>query len=309
MNIFTRFTILLCCCTSIINHSLHAQQVFNGGMEDWHHYTINSVAMEAPDGWNGLDSLVGTWPYGTVQHVFQSTDAHSGNYAAMMVSLPHDTTIGVIAGCIINGEVNHDTSVLAVYVGGTPVTSRIYSVSAWVKYQPAGNDQMSFSAAAVIAGAGAGGLDSLVGLGILYPTQLDTYTKVTVPIFYVDNYVVPTHIQISFCSSTITINGSTLWVDDVTLDNSTNSVSATPSGTDAITLSPNPVSDVLVVRAKDLRTRTWKAYDSNGRIIATASFSGTVSINLSDKAPGIYCYRIFDADNTPVQSGTFVISH
>src|SRR5690606_392208 len=160
---------------------VQAQTVPNAGLETWRSYSsAGANNLEAPDSWFGIDSLL--YLYGplagfTAQKVLykEATSIASGAAAAKLIS--KDIGSGFVApGVLVNAEPHidinnfnpNDTLGSIFYTSGLPVTSRVYSLSAMVKYT-AGNGATSdygvMSINVIKSGAGHNGGDSVIGRG------------------------------------------------------------------------------------------------------------------------------------------------
>lgn len=162
--------------------------------------------------------------------LFQTDDAHSGSYA---VHLVNDVSAGIVAnGIMTNGQVHASFEPEEGYVftntgnsdWNTPFTDRPDSLVAWIKYAPSGGDR--------------GKLELLLhnnsGDGIL-PESGSTahwigkarfnvegsygdWTRISTPFNYYTSGD-PTYalMVVSAGDSTVAIEGSQLWIDDIEL--------------------------------------------------------------------------------------------
>lgn len=303
---------------ALLCRAASAQSIPNAGMETWHNYSAGfpSVSLERPDNWFSADSLVNGLSFaiggGTVKQCYKSSDAHSGTYAAEVISL-HQGNAGVVPGILANGSINinfSDTSFT--FTGGLPVTQRMGKVSAWLKYHTVDpEDQAQVTALAVIPGAG--GADSVIGSGTTNFGPNNAYTLTEVPISYDNSTVVPTKIQIIFSSSPFSTtsgfggasDSSDLKIDDVTITADMTGVATVVSLQSlAVQLFPNPASGVLHFSTALPGSMTFEAFSVTGQRMGTAGFSGQGSIATAGWAPGLYTYRISHAGGV-VQQGNF----
>lgn len=289
----------------------HAQLV-NGTFEAWHNYTVSGTALEAPNGWRGLDSNIATYSFLITpqKQVFKSTDMHGGTYATRLLSKNYAAVGVVVPGVIANGNISISITPSITYSisGGTPVTQRYGSVSAWVKYLPAATtDSATIAVRAILQGTpGTNGQDSVVGIGILTFGTKSAYTLTSVPIIYTNPTATPTHIQIGFVSGSMDAgtDGSQLFVDDVTL-NTGNGIRQSVFNAAVVKCYPNPATGTLNISSNQPETLTWEALNVAGQVIASKTFTQNATVDLSNAPAGIYFYRVFDKQNTLVQTGKF----
>lgn len=300
-------------------------QLANGGLENWRTYSAGfpPTQLEAPNAWFGIDSIV--YAYGPIAMItpkrllFKDTISHGGFFAAKIISRDLGGQIGIAPGFLLNANPEVDLATLDFndplasisYAGGTVVNQRITQLTAWVKYEPRGNDVAVASVQALLSGAGAGGADSVVGNGDLYISSTANYTQITVPIIYVNPTIVPDKMLISFLSSDITgENGtmpqdsSALYVDDIALSG-TNSINELQSKTDIVSIYPNPSNGILNVSSHNNNILIWKAYNINGQQVATKETKGNAIIDLRNLPNGLYLFEVIDPKEMTIQRGKF----
>lgn len=303
--------------------SLSATAQLQGAMENWRTYNTGifpPVQCEAPATWFGLDSLVIfggqlIGPGGTyVKQIFKSTDAHSGSFAARLDTKSQDT-LGMVPGILANVKFEvtgipdpNDPFASLSYTGGTFVSTRVPSLDAWVKYTPVGGDSAGLQVLAVLDGASTTGEDSVVGEGFLIiPQAITSYVNVNIPIDYVDPNVVPNKLVIIAISSINEVihDGSMLFLDDVTFSGL--SVKNTVAKAQQVKVYPNPVANTLHLTTSLNGAHTFSAYNLIGQQVATQTFTGTATVDVSALAQGSYIYTISNAQGEAVQHAQFTI--
>ena len=148
-------------------------QIVNGNMESWRTYTSGTTSgLQIPIAWASSDSFTNSSLAGLVcstctfqRQTFQCDTAHGGTYAARIVTRNVGGSFGIIPGNLTNGTIAVSLSGSFSISGGTAVTQRIDSVTAWLRYIPQGADSGGVSVQAIMTGAGAGGADSVLGTG------------------------------------------------------------------------------------------------------------------------------------------------
>lgn len=307
--------LLLGCSLALLNTA--NAQIANGGFEQWHSYTSSSNALEIPDNWYGSDSLVSMYApllQGTAQQqVFKSTDHNNGSFAAKLVTRNIGGQIGVVPGLLTNATMDFDffnfdqndpLSALSL-TGGAAVNQRMGGVKASVKYVPGGSDTALMFVQAIMNNASTGNTDSLIGQGYSDITQSSSYTQIFAPISYINSTDVPTSIIIGFVSSAgvIANDNSSLYVDDVNFV--TLGINDVPMANASVKVYPNPAKNVLELNARENGVLVWEAYSMQGQQVASRSFSGKASVDISSLSAGIYTYRISDNEGMLVQQGKF----
>ena len=316
---------------SAICTGAYAQSIY-GDMETWRTYTtgLGSDTIMNPKGWFTTDSLIFT--VGPVvdhggkfnKQVTQSSDAHGGSYSAKVMSRVQGAggslgTFGVAPGVLTNSQPEFNSAKFSssdpyaalYYVGGLSTTTHYKVLTAWVKYLPKGLDNGSIVVEHLIPGAGAHGSDSLVGWGyVVINSVINTWTRVSVDIAYTTP-ATPTQLRMFFYSSdaygTITpVDSSTMYVDDVAL--STTDVPGVSAANDIVNVYPNPSAGTVYLHSFTGEQLIWTAFNINGQVVASKTFSGRESVNLSAAASGIYFYSIANSNGETIQRGKFTIA-
>ncbi len=315
--------------------SAYAQTVDNAGMETWRSGGAGSgpvVSVQAPTQWFGFDSLVveesealmplflSYSPTDLHAQIFQeNTIKHSGAASAKIMTVKQDT-IGLFAGVLSNAKPNFDVGALIAtmdfmqalsFSGGTPVTNRIKSVSAWVQYT-AGKDStgsvgldsgsLTVSVYKHILSLG---IDSLVGFGSVNIGPSTSFQQVTANVIYTDSVDGADTVRVLFSSSgqSDVSDSSTLYVDDVTMEYVVENGVKNVNGTgNEVNVYPNPASGILYMDAKGNEGAEFQLYAVNGQVVATHTLKGNNEINISALAEGLYFYTITGKDNM-VQRG------
>jgi hypothetical protein len=282
----------------IAGYAGHAQSLY-GGFESWrnyHAFGVPSVTLEAPSYWYSTDSLTffakGLFPTANFKRqVFKTTDAHSGTYAAKLMTLSEDT-FGILPGLLTNAEISinplgfdpNNPIASTMFTGGTSINSQVPAISARVKYFPKGNDTAYIIVYALKSGFGSAGTDSVVGNGLLaIYGQVNSYTKMTVNINYADT-IKPDLLQILIVSSGL--NGpqdsSTLCVDDVIIEGTSVKEIQPING---FAVYPNPVRKSLHVEGEGITN--IHIYNSLGQLVYNTNRTNH-TIDVSAFKAGIY---------------------
>ena len=325
--IYLLFTALIASASSF------AQTVPGGDVETWRNTTSGSthpVNIQAPAGWYGVDSLIiadgqlfgallSIPASGFQRQLFEeSTIIHGGSHSAKLITVV-DSFVGVFPGLMGNAIANVAINPLAMtvspptYTGGTAVTKRITSVSAWVEYLPGfdsgthttGNDTgyMQVQALAPIHG-----YDSVVGTGYLLIPPHSTFTQITANLTYIDTLDDIDTVRILFASSggaRKALDSSTLYVDDVTMVGvpySVNAVATVAAQSNLVKVYPNPANNILYFDSKQAGL-SCAMYAVSGREVANNKLAGNGAVDVSALPAGLYFYAITDAQGNTVQRG------
>lgn len=184
-----------------------AQTVPNSGFETW--TNINTASS-----WKSNNNQI--------YYIRQSTDRHSGNYAAQVVTSAADLTGtgGNLSGILTLGVVNLTTQAVT---GGVPISSKPTALTGYYKYTPGNStDKMMVN---VIMTKWTGSSRITLANAAFSSTAgqtISTYTMFTVPLTYNPNNITPDTFNITFKSSISTpYLGAKLLVDDLAFSTST----------------------------------------------------------------------------------------
>jgi len=313
-----------------------AQTVPNAGMESWRTSTSGPIAaktVQAPDDWFGTDSLtiaVGEEflmdPTLVAQLFEENTIIHGGSHSAKIMTLYQDSTIGILPGTLTNSQVSLDVAALLgggslasalSFSGGTPVTLKITTVSAYVEYFP-GIDSGTHTRGAdtgllnVEAYAIIGGVDSLIGTGIAFIPSTPTFTQITATLAYTDTVDSVGLVRIFFTSgggARTNLDSSTLYVDDVSMTGEAEPIPPVSRVVNAVNVNailnvyPNPASGAIYIDGPQNAGLTCSLLSVSGQVVATKTLMGNDVLDVSGLPAGIYIYTISDRGGNTVQKG------
>ncbi len=317
--------IYLIVCLLIAGTYANAQVFPNAGMETWRNNTSGtspSFPIHAPTQWYGYDSLIiaDGESFGTLigagsnwhTQLFQEgTIVHGGSSSAKLMTLKQDT-LGMFAGTLSNAAISVNVATLigggsfasaTTFSGGTPITQRVASVSAWVQYK-AGVGGLDSGELVVTVYQTISGYDSAVGSATLLIPPSASWTQVTANVHYVDSVNGADTIRIQFASSTQTSSrdSSTLYVDDVTMMYVPLGVTNVNVSND-IKVYPNPASGMLYVEGVENGNADFRLFGVNGQQVMTKTLTGKDGLDISFLPDGLYYYTISNAAGSTVQRG------
>lgn len=272
----------------LINFAL-SQQISNCGLERWQSFT----GYEVPDSFLTIDQVI----FAGQPLVTKTTDAHSGQYAAIV-----QTGYVSVSGFLSYGRFEKIGQTNYFY--GWPFTARPDTLRFWYKFIPAGND----TGLAAIVLSKWNGNHVVIGLGLMPVfNNIASYTMAEIPIEYYSSET-PDTIMISFVSSfnSNPTAGTMLFIDDISLDYPTGvkEITSNTPETFLLTAYPNPFNPSTTIRYQipEMSFVTIKVYDVLGNEIATivneekTIGSYEVEFDASELTSGIYFYQL-KADN------------
>lgn len=285
------FTLLLILCTAAI---VQAQAYIpNAGFEQWN----NGSAMS----WSSAFSYDATLTSFEYEAGERTSDSHTGNYAMKLHPAQIDLTITTytLPGIchlgyfntefaattllgIMNGGVNGIID--ALIEGGIPCNQIPSKATAWVKFIPSGDDEMTatvrcYSNGEVIA---EGTYTSATANG--------TYQQIEIPVTATGT-ATPDQLNIIFGSGST--EGSYLYIDDVELffeDPVTPGINECNA---IFSVSPNPTSELLNITSTIGGNYSAKLFDANGKLVWEKSdLQGDTQVNTTGFTAGIYLLRV-----------------
>jgi hypothetical protein len=252
-------------------------QIENGGFEGaWEDV---SGTEDEPTQWSSLksaDALAALAPI----VMFKSTDAHSG---AFSVRLKNVTSFGVVAnGIMTNGRIHADLdpelgnvfSDVTNPIWNLEMSDRPDSLVGWFKYAPSGSDRGKFevllhdnSAPGIVPEPGS--TDHWVGKARYDVNAAPTWTRFSVPFnYYNDNSPNYALIVVTSGDSTIAVDGSEMWIDDLAFVYNPNTVVVEPAASQTIDVEVDgdelTVTETSNAGVVDPITREWKYSETPG---------------------------------------------
>lgn len=284
------FILLILFIGFFINQTIAQTTIPNAGFENW------SDAYNATS-WNSVNFL-------TIHSIQRSTDSHSGTYAAKMSTqtvlgntIPGITALGTID--MVNKQVN----------GGIPFSGKPIALNGFFKYNPIGNDSMLIG---VILTRTTAGVQDTIGGGIFTnKTTVSSYTPFTLPIYYNTNITGnPDTLNIVFLATSIATggNGTTLFIDDLSFEYSSNEIKENHSI--ECKIYPNPASDLITISCKNIASNPNQViiYNLAGQIIYNNTFTASqFKINVADFNEGIYFIKVSNNNLNKIQK--LIVKH
>ncbi|MBD3638301.1 MAG: PCMD domain-containing protein [Crocinitomicaceae bacterium] len=252
----------------------------NPSFETWDGF---GTPEEEPTQYSSLktaDQLGGSAP----QVLWQSTDAHSGSYSAYLKVAPYNWLAGVSPnGIMTNGQVHAEFVAANGYVfthpdsskWNTPCTNRPDSLVGWYKYAPQGGDkgkvQILLHDDTQEGRLPSNGTTShWVGHAKYEITAAQaSWTRFSIPVTYLNNNY-PDYILLVAAAgdSTLSVDGTELWLDDIELIYNPLSVTISPAATQNIDIGVNgttlTATETTSANVTTAITREWKYSTTSG---------------------------------------------
>jgi hypothetical protein len=239
-------------------------QVPEGGFENW---SASTGGYEEPNGgwWTSLNTLKAL---GAPVTLSKTTDAHSGNFAAMLETKQWGSFL--LPGLLVSG--NFITSSPFV-IQGKPFTELPVKFKGYYKYISVNNDSAAIFAMLTRYDNLNSKRDTIAEARFAVLNTTSSYTFFEIDFNYHITGVNPDSIDVVFSSSAAGSNfqgqiGSTLFVDDVSLEYATG-ISENIISKISIDVFPNPTTDDLNICSFDnaFRKSTFIVYSEDGRQI------------------------------------------
>lgn len=297
----------------------------NGNLENWHKVTVSaSLNYDQPgvdenDNWittlNDLMTIPAPIGPGPVT-VFKSTDAHTGNYAAKLVSgkltfIPNDIFIpGMLGTCKMLMTSNK------ALLGRGCVDCKPTKFSGYFKSSPVNGDSVCAVILVSKWNAATKHRDT-IGYGAQYfKGEVATYQKFEVPVTYYNSEASDSITLL--CVSSGGFNavkfteakgqvGSTMYVDDLVVENASG-IQQSLMPEVGVTTYPNPATEEMHVDlTKALKNGSFEVYNVQGKLVAVHMLSqikNTVSVR--NMTPGTYYFRVLEGTSL-YNTGSFIV--
>jgi len=314
-------------------------QIPNLDMETWRHPTAGAgtpVSLDVPASWYGSDSLIiglgqtigaialHTHDTDWRRQVFEeSVIVHGGSHSAKIMTVKEDSFLvpGVISNAIPSVTLSFSPpGITGIQLsGGSPVSVKPTSVSAWIKYfagkDSAGTTGIDSGRLSVQTLAHIGGKDSIIGVGTVVIPPSSSWLQVTANIVYSDTTHPVDTIRVSFSSGRAAtgLDSSTLYVDDISMASVTNPIDHTGVHSvaikDQVKIYPNPTAGLLYIDCPMNEELNCNLYSLSGQVmVAKMLVAGHDVLDISSLPDGLYFYNIHDKGGNIVQRGKVAVS-
>jgi hypothetical protein len=275
---------------------LYAQQVPNGGFEEW----TDFMMYEDPTDWGSMNMMS---MLGGPEVATKTTDSHSGTYALQLAAgvedIGQDGEMDTVPGLIMLGNLIESAGNTT---AGLPFTHRPDSLVGWYKLTSPQGDGFLMLVALSRWDNASNSQVTVAATQFSANTTIGTYQRFAVPFVYDDSNA-PDSLQIIITSS---INDdyseNSVQLDDLGfIYNSTAGISEL---TNDLLVYPNPALDQLFVKGANTGD-LLRILDLNGKVVLEETCSGkNVSINVSGLPAGMYTYECIQ-QKTSISRGKF----
>lgn len=274
----------------MISVSSFAQQVSNGGFENW------SGTPSRPTGWVTIASLTGGGA-----PTLAVKDTTPGNFVEGVASikLSTDTISSPQGDLLVAGIASYGGGLFTgtnIVFYGVPFTNRPDTLRFLYKYQGAGNDSAQFNGFLTKWNSTSGQSVDVGGGTINLASTGNNWASVFAPIpYYTSDNPDTLNIVISSSNGSNTTDGSVVRFDNIRF------AYKTQTGIQDVALEfadlvmyPNPTSDVVAFKtAKDLNATTLKIYSLRGELVSEQPVISNTA-DVSKLAAGTYVFELMD---------------
>ncbi|MEO6167921.1 MAG: T9SS type A sorting domain-containing protein [Chitinophagales bacterium] len=254
---------------------------------------------EDPDGWYTLNALYNGEP----ETVKLTEDAFSGLSAVRMEN-EEDDNDNVVRATLSSGTNNPSDN------PGFPFSTRPYSLDGYFIYSPKGNDSCYVFVNLTRFNTSTQS-NEIIGSGAFsYGDELEEYTLFSVPMNYVSSEF-PDSASIVIYAGKLNgpKEGSRLYIDALTFNETTTTGIAPVKDGVSISLFPNPAQDYFTIQhfSESVRGEIL-LYDFTGVLKKSVAINkATATVKVDDLIPGIYFYEIRNENNEVVKSGKMMV--
>jgi hypothetical protein len=286
----------------------YAQNVPNGGFENWQTFTNSGSSVQIPQHWWTLDVLAAAFnPTYTGQSTVKTTQSHSGNYAILFQT-------AINSGDTVNGFIFSSDSVGSFGLShGFACSSRPSALSGYYKLNLTGGD--SAGILLFMSKWNGNHRDTLVNKTFVFSTNISSYTQFNIPITYSssqfpDSAII--EVGIIGPAGKVSHVGTQLFLDDLTFSGSVPAgIKEINSDNELISFYPNPFSDKAVVdinNTVNLNNTRLVIYDITGKEVKKIDqiHSRQVTISRDKLESGVYFYKLFN-DQIVTANGKFIL--
>lgn len=291
----------------------------NGGLENWRTskvlFNVTSN-LETPQGWSTFDSIFNIFNFLSGQNtqvtnlVAKSTAVKNSGLASAQLTTKSFSDLGLMPGYLTNAKLSVDASFNFNFSGGEVLPSKPLVASAMVKYSPATvYDSANLYVEVINTTLG---MDSVIGYAMNTFPATNNFTKIDLPIYYVDKSLTANLLRYYFVSSYVDdtteshMLNSSLYVDDVTYTTVKSETYALMSEMH-VACFPNPTTDLITLTASKGHSLVCEMYSYAGQLMLSKPFDGSLTVKVSDWSAGVYTYQVKDQSNVIVGHGQLAV--
>jgi hypothetical protein len=291
----------------------------NGGLENWRTSKLLfnlTATLETPQGWSSFDSVFNIINFISGQNtqvtnlVKKSTTVKNSGLTSAQLTTKSFSDLGLMPGYLTNAKLSVDANINFNFSGGEVLASKPIVASAMVNYKPATvYDSANLYVEVINTTLG---VDSVIGYGMNTFAGTTNFTKMDIPIYYVDKSLTANLLRYYFVSSYSDdtteshLLNSSLYVDDVTYTTVKSETYALMSELN-VACYPNPTTDVITVTATKGNSLVCEIHSATGQLMLVKPFDGSMTVKVSDWSAGVYTYNVKDQSNVIVGHGQLAV--
>lgn len=266
-----------------LSTSVVKAQLQNPSFEDWQTRNFGVTQFQDPSNWI-TNNIIFAFTQPVNLPIKKTTDAHTGALAIELENVP-DTSEQKQGASLVSGTMNIFTQEFNTKF---KLNSKPTGLDFFYKYYPFSTDSFSVYITTYKNGEYAGG-GFFQGGG-----KVEDYTKVSIPIEYVDMNQAPDSASIVVYASTFEqiSEGTRLILDDFTLIDEALSVNSISTNND-VKIYPNPVQNELSIDLKNYSQANAKIISLNGNTVFETTLNTYQNkLDISGLDSGIYVVQV-----------------
>jgi hypothetical protein len=274
-------------------------QIPNPGMENW---TTQPGGYEEPDGWLTFNAF---YIFDVPLTTFKSTDAHSGDYAALLETVVEPNPGGgddlVFPGAMNIGIIYDIMTEEG--VEGTSVTGTPDSLVGWFKFHPVNGDEFDAYIELTKWNNDDQVSESIAVGSFVSNGALNEYTRIAIPIVYTTAGL-PDSMKLGITNVAVGgSDGTQLWIDDLSLVEG-NVTAINEQTAPLIRFYPNPAGDVLMIDSQ--AAERIEVFDALGAKVGEVDCNGysAAELTTSEYRNGVYFLKMESG-----KCSRFVVKH
>lgn len=294
------FILIFVLLNSII---LFGQQIPNSNLETWN----DEGSFENPDQWATSNTSV---MVATIETVSKDTSHVSGDYSARLESKSPMGFSSIAPGLLTLGEFNLDIVAQSGTVsGGIPWTQRTERFKGYYKYSPEGNDQAFIAMVMFKYNPTTGESDTIAEAHFCPNTEVTDWTEFDLELIWTSNET-PDTMNIICMSSDgryTPIEGSTLYIDNISIQGVVSDVKQINTKNTASNIFPNPSNGIINITKTD-NIEKIEIFDMSGKsVYQTNLLPKNNQLDVSNLTQGMYFIRLYKT-NTAIETQKLILN-
>lgn len=276
----------------------------NPGFENWQSGGGFFNGYNNPVGWQTLNSETNALGVTTTERESSSQYVRSGQYALKLRTRNLPIVNEIVPGLCSTGSINIQTESVN---GGTPFNERPEAINGWYQYYPQQGDTGQVGLILTRWNFSQNRRDT-IGVGGFFALETTPqYAFFSGSVTYSSDQNPDTMLLVLVSSSRFSPRvGSTLYLDDLSLEYGTTNLLASTGQTPKVY--PNPVRDQLFFEVDG--AEGVEIIDQSGRVAHRERLSGNQGqLSVADLINGQYLLRFFDSQQAILSHARIVVAH